>query len=438
MPGPLHGINVVEFSTMIATPTAGMLLADMGARVIKVEPPWGDLWRYAQAVLPTEGRPFMAYNRGKRSMTLDLTKPESADIVRRLTEQADVILANNRPDVAGRLGIDYETLAAINPAIIYCEGSAFGHDGPDSYRPGYDIIIQAMSGIATAEGKVANGVPEQIVASPLVDSACGLAQAWAVCGALFARERNLDPITGKPVTGNPAAGDQRRGQKLEASLLGASLFMLGMRFVRINDLDLEPHRQIRESVDAMRAADTPYPDLLEVYQAQHFQSPGNIYYRFYQTADGMLVVGCLNAALRLKLLDVIGLHDIRFDEGYDQHSQEAADFGAQLMTDAEAIFRAKTNDEWLTLLDAAGVPAGPVRFVEEMFEHPQVTQNNLAVDAQHRDLGTVRMAGPLASFSHTPLHAGDLPALGQHTDDVLAQLGYPLEAIARLRSDGVV
>lgn len=428
MPGPLHGINVVEFSTMIATPTAGMLLADMGASVIKVEPPWGDLWRYAQAVLPTEGRPFMAYNRGKRSLTINLAKPESADIVRRLTQQADVILANNRPDVAGRLGIDYETLAAVNPSIIYCEGSAFGHDGPDAYRPGYDIIIQAMSGIATSEGKVANGVPEHIVASPLVDSACGLAQAWAVCGALFARERSLDPVTGK----------KGPGQKLEASLLGASLLMLGMRFVRIDDLDLEPHRQIRESVDAMRSAGVPYPDLLEVYQAQRFQSPGNIYYRFYQTADGMLVVGCLNAALRLKLLDVIGLHDIRFDDGYDQHSQEAAEFGAQLMTDAETIFRSKTNHQWLTLLDAAGVPAGPVRFVEELFDHPQVVQNNLAVDVQHRDLGAVRMAGPLVSFSETPLRAGDLPALGQHTGEVLAELGYPPEAIAQLRTDGIV
>lgn len=420
MPGPLHGINVVEFSTMIATPTAGMLLADMGASVIKVEPPWGDLWRYAQAVLPTDGRPFMAYNRGKRSMTLDLTRPEAADVVRRLTQQADVVLANNRPDVAGRLGIDYETLSAINPSMIYCEGSAFGHEGPDAYRPGYDIIIQAMSGIATAEGKVSNGVPEQIVASPLVDSACGLAQAWAVCGALFARERNGG-----------------HGQKLEASLLGTSLMMLGMRFVRIDSLDVEPHREIRESVNAMRAAGTPYPDLLEVYQAQHFQSPGNIYYRFFQTADGMLVVGCLNAALRLKLLDVIGLHDIRFDEGYDQHSQEAAEFGARLMTQAEEIFHGRTNDEWLALLDAAGVPAGPVRFVEELFEHPQVEANNFAVDVKHRDLGNVRMAGPLVSFSETPLAAGDLPALGEHTDAVLADLGYSEDEVGRWRDAGL-
>ena len=421
MPGPLEGINVVEFSTMIATPTAGMLLADMGANVVKVEPPWGDLWRYAQAVIPTDGRPFMAYNRGKRSMTLNLTKPDAADVVRRLTAQADVVLANNRPDVAGRLGIDYETLAAINPAIIYCEGSAFGNNGPDAYRPGYDIIIQAMSGIATAEGKIAGGVPQHIVSSPLVDTACGLAQAWAVCGALFARERNGG-----------------KGQKLEASLLGTGLLMLGMRFVRIDDIDREPHAQIRESVDAMRAAGTPYPELLSVYEAQHFQSPGNIYYRFYQTADGMLVVGCLNAALRLKLLDVIGLQDIRFDEGYDQHSPEAAEFGAQLMTDAEAIFRAKTNAEWLDLLDAAGVPAGPVRFVEELFEHPQVAANDLAIDVQHRDLGTVRMAGPPATFTQTPLQPGNLPALGEHTDAVLAELGYESADIDHWRNDGVI
>ena len=422
MPGPLHGINVVEFSTMIATPTAGMLLADMGASVIKAEPPWGDLWRYAQPVLPTEGRPFMAYNRGKQSITLDLTRPESADIVRRLTRQADVILANNRPDVAARLGIDYATLSGINPAIIYCEGSAFGHNGPDAYRPGYDIIIQGMSGIATSEGKTLRGVPQHIVSSPLVDTACGLAQAWAVCGALFARERS--------------GGTQ--GQKLEASLLGAGLLMLGMRFVRIDGLDAEPHAQMREMLDAMRAAGIPYADILPAYEAQRFQAPGNIYYRFYQTADGMLVVGCLNDGLRRKMLSVIGLDDIRFDADYDPHSAAAAEFGARLLDDAEAVFLTRATADWLADLDAAGVPAGPVRFVEELFDHPQVLDNDLAVDVAHRDLGPVRMAGPPVSFSATPLQAGNLPALGEHTDQVLRGLGYSPGEIAQWRQDGLI
>ena len=425
MPGPLHGINVVEFSTMIATPTAGMLLADMGANVIKVEPPWGDLWRYAQPVLPTDGRPFMAYNRGKQSVTLDLTRPESADIVRRLTRQADVILANNRPDVAALLGIDYATLSGINPAIIYCEGSAFGHNGPDAYRPGYDIIIQGMSGIAASEGKTRRGVPQHIVSSPLVDTASGLAQAWAVCGALFARERSRSP--------GPA-----QGQKLEASLLGAGLLMLGMRFVRIDELDAEPHAQIRDMLDAMRAAGVPYSEILPAYEAQRFQAPGNIYYRFYQTADGMLVVGCLNDALRRKLLDVIGLNDIRFDADYDPHSAAAAAFGDQLLDDAEALFLTRSTADWLAQLDAAGVPAGPVRFVEELFDHPQVLENNLAVDVKHRDLGPVRMAGPPVSFSHTPLQPGNLPALGEHTDQVLHHLGYSPAEIAQWRQDELI
>ena len=214
--------------------------------------------------------------------------------------------------------------------------------------------------------------------------------------------------------------------------------MLGMRFVRIDDLDKEPHAQIMDSVNAMRSADTPYPDLLEVYESQHFQSPGNIYYRFFQTADGMIVVGCLNAALRQKLLGVIDLHDIRFDEGYDQYSQEAAEFGAQLTADAEAIFRAKTNEEWLALLDAAGVPAGPVRFVEELFDHPQVEANNLTIDVQHRDLGAVRMAGPPATFTETPLQPGNLPALGEHTNAVLAELGYAVDEIGQWRREGVL
>ena len=191
-------------------------------------------------------------------------------------------------------------------------------------------------------------------------------------------------------------------------------------------------------LDAMRAAGVPYADLLPAYEAQRFQSPGNIYYRFYQTADGMLVVGCLNDALRRKMLAVIGLDDIRFDADYDPHSAAAAEFGEQLLSDAEAVFLTRTTDDWLALLDAAGVPAGPVRFVEELFDHPQVLDNAMAVDVTHRDLGAVRMAGPPVSFRDTPLQAGDLPALGEHTDQILQSLGYAPHEIAQWRQDGVI
>ena len=142
-----------------------MLLADLGAAVIKVEPPWGDPWRGVQAFAATESRPFIAYNRGKRSLTLDLTTAAARDILARLIPQTDVALVNYRPDVAAKLGVDYAALAALNPRLIYCENTAFGRRGPDAHRPGYDLILQAMSGLMTAEGKLnSSGVPQHIVA----------------------------------------------------------------------------------------------------------------------------------------------------------------------------------------------------------------------------------------------------------------------------------
>ena len=221
MPGPLDGVKVVEFTEIIAGPFAGMLLSDMGAEVIKVEPPWGDPWRGTQPISATESRVFMAYNRGKRSITLDLTAEAAAEVLARLIPQMDVAIVNYRPDVAARLGVDYDSLAAINPRLIYCENTAFGRQGPDSWRPGYDMILQAMTGIMTAESKVSNGAPMHVVSSPFVDTSAGLCLAWCVCAALFHRER----------TG--------RGQKVETTLLGLALAMLGMRFVEVESLDRE-------------------------------------------------------------------------------------------------------------------------------------------------------------------------------------------------------
>ncbi len=420
MPGPLDGVQVVEFTEIIAGPFAGMLLADMGAQVIKVEPPWGDPWRGAQAFSPTESRPFIAYNRGKRSLTLDLTAEASRPILARLIPRMDAALVNYRPDVAARLGVDYESLSALNPRLVYCENTAFGRRGPDAHRPGYDLILQAMSGLMTAEGKLLNGTPQHIVASPLVDTAAGLCLAWCVCAALYHRER----------TG--------RGQKVETTLLGLALALLGMRFVEVTALDRAKQSDTLAALAALRQAGLPYADLLQVYEADHPVAPGNIYYRTYQTADGVISVGCLSDPLRRRLLGLLGLTDIRFDPGYDPQSAEAAAFGDRLMQQAEAVFRQRPLAEWLALLDERGIPAGPVRFIEEVFDDAQVQANRLVAELEHQDAGPVRMVGPLAHFSETPLTAAPPPALGQHTGEILRELGCSDQEISRWRAAGAL
>ena len=422
MPGPLHGVKVVDFTEIIAGPMGGRLLADMGAEVIKVEPPWGDPWRFSQNFAPTESRGFMAFNRGKLSLPLNLTKPEAQEIVHRLVKGMDVSLMNYRPDVATKLGVDYETLSALNPRLIYCEITAFGRQGPDAHRPGYDMILQAMSGLMAAETKVADGVPQQIWSSPVIDITTGFSLAWCVCGALYARER----------TG--------RGQKVETSLLASSMGLLSGRLSQVEKLDQEARQRTLELLAAKRAEGAPYQDLLDASPASRRQRHhGNIYYRVYRTKDGLIAVGCLSDPLRRRLADTLGLTDSRLDTGYHTDTPEAQAIGLDLEKKAEVLFREKTADEWLTLLEGRGIPAGPVRFVEELFDDPQIRANELLTEVEHQEAGTVTTMGPVAKFSDTPFEVDSAsPALGQHSEGILLDLGFSKNEIKDWREAGVV
>ena len=190
MPGPLEGISVLEFTEVISGPLAGMILSDYGASVIKVEPPWGDSWRYMYKISESESRPFMAYNRGKRHMTLNLKHPEARQITQKLVKDSDVVIVNSSPNVAESLGIGYEQLANTNPRIIYCENTAYGSYAGDGYVSGYDLVIQGVCGLIGTESRIDDsGRPEQIWSTPLIDTASGINLVASICAALYYREK---------------------------------------------------------------------------------------------------------------------------------------------------------------------------------------------------------------------------------------------------------
>ena len=422
MPGPLHGVKVVDFTQIIAGPLGGRLLADMGADVIKLEPTWGEPWRFQQKFLPSESRNFIVYNRGKRSLPLNLSKPEAKEIIRRLVQRTDVTLMNFRPDVAGNLGVDYETLAAINPRLVYCEITAYGREGPDSHRPGYDMILQAMSGLMASEAKIQDGVPQQIFASALIDTTSGVNLAACVCAALYSREK-----TGV-------------GQRVETSLLGSALTLLGSRFLNVDSYDLDTRNKALADIASKRAESAPYSDQLDASPGSRRQRHhANVYYRIYMTQDVPIGVGCLSDPLRLRLLETLDLKDIAFEPGYDPNTPESIAYAENLTKQAEALFRQKSSTEWFQILEERGIPAGPVRFVEELFDDPQIKANGLVSQSQHRDAGTVTMIGPTAKFRGTPAQpALPSPALGEHTAEIIQELGFSAEDYETWKESGII
>jgi crotonobetainyl-CoA:carnitine CoA-transferase CaiB-like acyl-CoA transferase len=425
--GPLAGYTVLDITQMIAGPVGGSLLGDMGADVIKVEPIDGESTRHTVSVIPLEGLGFILYNRGKRSIPVDLRKAEGRDVVHRLVAQADAAVVGYRPDVCLAFGLDYETLSRVNPRLIYLQNTAFGSEGPMALQGGYDIVVQGLSGLmALNQGVDDNGQPRPIVPA-YADYLTGALIAWGATAAFMVRER-----TGE-------------GQKVETSLL---LSALTGAMGRVRYFESVDHETLPEAIAKIREAQArnlPWKDQLAL-RADARVIPANVYYRAYATADSYLIVACLNNPTRVKLLRLLGLEDFRIKDGRlvttvepDEDAELRKTRLRQLVDDAEAVVRSRTTGEWLQLLSDAKIPSGPLRFPEEVFDDPQVLANRYLIDLEHPLMGRYKTTAPPVRMSKTPLSVrSTAPLFGEHTRQILQGLGYDETAIAALIEHKVV
>lgn len=425
--GPLAGIRIIDCSEMIAAAHATSLLSDLGAEVIKVEPVHGDPFRaLGQTPDLTDSRGFLAMNRGKRSIALDLKDPRGQEIIHALVRDADVMVLNYRLDTPPKLGVDYETISAINPRIVYVRNTAFGPEGPRAHEPGYDNILQAGTGIMASWGRVEDGLPTYMML-PIADTVTAPVIAWAVTAGLFARDR----------TGG--------GQLIDTSLLATSLFLQATQVLNVRRLDDEWRDEVRAGIAEARKRTTSFPELAaeveELRQREHrFDLSGNIYSRTYRCKDGYVCTGASSPALRAKVQQAVGVTDPRWDPDYRAASPAAHQ---QLLDDlvaaAEAAFAQWTVEEALARLRDLGVPCGPVSFLEEAVVDPQIAANGLLTDVEHEALGPMEMVGPLFAMSETATGVqGAAPMLGADTDAILDALGYDPTTVDELRRAGVV
>ena len=407
MAGPLSHIRVLDLSRVLAAPWTGQNLADLGAEVIKVERPlkgddsraFGPPWLKDAAGKDTgESAYFACANRGKKSITVNLAAPEGQRIVRELASQCDVLLENYKPGDLGRYGLGYDDLKKVNPKLVYCSVTGFGHTGPYRDRPGYDFMIQGMGGLMSVTGErddLPGGGPQK-AGIPIADIMTGMYATVAVCAALAHR------------------AETGIGQHLDLALLDSQVAVLANQGANYLATGVSPRR-----------LGNAHPNIVP--------------YQTFKTADGDVILACGNDNLFRKFCEVGQCQHLATDARFATNGKRVEN-RAELTAILDGIFRSRTTRDWTEALEAAGVPNGPINTLEQVFREPQAIARGLKVEIPHPLAGSVSLVRSPMRFSATPLeHKVPPPLLGQHTAEILrGLLGRSDADIDKLRADGAV
>ncbi|MYE54573.1 MAG: CoA transferase [Chloroflexi bacterium] len=392
---PLQDIKVIDFSQILAGPFCTMLLADMGADVVKVEKPNGgdDTRRYGPPFIEGESAAFLTLNRNKRSIILDLKSEQGIAIVRRMLKDADVMIHNFRPGVVDRMGLAYDDVNAINPAIVYCTVSGFGTTGPYSSRAGFDLVAQGMSGLMSINGFP--GAPPAKVGVPMADLNTGMFCAYGILTAYINRL-----ATGQ-------------GQHVDASLIES-----GIAYT------------LYESATYFATGEVAGP----LGSAHRMIAP----YQAFATQDGYINIGAANQNNWERMCRAVGREDLLDDDRFASNPERMVSIDA-LTPIMEETFRTQTTGHWVEVLENAGVPCGPIYNIEQVYADPHVQSREMAVPLEHHKSGSIRNIGVPVKLSDTPGSVRTpAPLLGQHSDEVLCQYGYADADITTFREAGVL